>query len=185
MSHSASGRKIVFLVTMLLLAAVVTASVLSARRQSQTPPAKQRRVRDLPEVVSHVPALQIASVNVKNQGTDQASAVVEIFNTSSLPVMSVEISTKNQAGDSGAVNEDGLLDQDHPYVVIAPNGTKTLQMNFSEMVPDAPLVVSAAVFADGSEQGDQWSRDTMRKVRSHRQALRQSERNQTRKEKQR
>jgi hypothetical protein len=112
---------------------------------------------------------------VKNPGTPDAVAEIEILNTSHLPVMCVEISTKNQAGDSGAVNEDGLDDPDKPRVVIPPYGTKTLEMSFSAMVPDAPLVLSAAVFADGSEDGDKWSRDAIRAVRAHYQALRRAE----------
>jgi len=164
-------RKPVFLCLLTLTAAVViTAGVFSAGRQptNQKP---QKQVSTLPPVVSHVPKLKIANFNVKNEGTPAAIAVVEILNTSHLAVMSVEISTRNKQGDSGAVNEDGLLDPDKPRVVIPPYGTTTLEMSFSEMVPDSPLVVSAAVFADSSEEGDKWSLDAMRGVRRHRQEL--------------
>jgi hypothetical protein len=108
---------------------------------------------------------------VKNPATPEATAQVEILNTSHLAVMCVEISTKNAAGDSGAVNEDGLTFPDKPQVVIPPYGKKTLEMRLTNMVPDAPLVLSAAFFADGSEEGDQWSRDAIRTVRAHYHAL--------------
>ena len=170
-----SRKKILVCAGLLTAASVITAGVFSARRQrSSLQP--QRKVVALPPVVSHVRKLQIVNVNVKNFGTPDAIAAVEILNTSHEPVMSIEISTKNQAGDSGAVNEDGLLDPDNPYVVIPPYSTKTLEMSFSEMVPDAPLVLSAAVFGDGSEEGDDWSRDAMRGVRDHRKALMRAER---------
>ena len=169
-------RKWIFLSVIALLAAsVISVGVFSARRQQPNQEKVQKRVLQIPQVISHVPKLHIVSVNVKNPGTPEAVAVVEILNTSHLPVMTFEISTKNEAGDSGAVNEDGLADPDKPYVAIPPYGTKTIEMSFSEMVPDAPLVLSAAVFADGTEEGDQWSRDSIRAVRAHRQALRRAE----------
>jgi len=48
-------------------------------------------------------------------------------------------------------------------------------MTFGEMIADAPIVVSAAVFSDGSEQGEKWSLDAMRGVRERRQLLRKTE----------
>lgn len=170
-------RKLIFLCAgILIVASVVTAAVLTARRQRPNPQKPQKRVVQLPEVVSHVPKLRIVNIDVKNPGTPQASAVVEILNTSNLPVMAVEISTKNQAGDSGAVNSDGLDDPDNPQVVIPPFGTTKLEMNFSEMVPDAPLALSGAVFGDGSEEGDRWSLETMRIFRNKRQQSLRAER---------
>lgn len=176
MSNRIRSRKWIFLSLVTFVAAsVITAGVFSARRQRPNQKA-QKQVIALPPVVSHIKKLQIANIDVKNSGTPNAIAVVEILNTSPLPVMSVEISTKNQAGNSGAVSDEGLLDPDNPRVVIPPYGTSKIEMSFSEMVPDAPLVVSAAVFADGSEEGDKWSLDAMRAVRKHRQELLKSER---------
>ncbi len=175
MLHRIVSRKMILVCAGLLIAtSVISAGVFSALRQrpNQKP---QKQVLELPPVVSHVPKLKIANVSVKNAGTPDAIAVIEILNTSPLDVMSVEISTKNKDGDSGAVGDEGLLDPDKPRVVIPPYGTTKLEMSFSEMVPDAPLVISAAVFADGTEEGDQWSRDAMRSVRSHRQALQRAE----------
>jgi hypothetical protein len=176
MTHRIAKRKWILLsAATLITASIVTAGVLSARRQRPNEKKQPKRVVELPQVISHVPRLNIVGISVKNPGTPDAVAAIEILNTSHLPVMCVEISTKNQAGDSGAVNEDGLDDPDKPRVVIPPYGTKTLEMSFSAMVPDAPLVLSAAVFADGSEDGDKWSRDAIRAVRAHYQALRRAE----------
>ncbi len=163
-----SRRRVFLCLLTLTAAAIITAGVISAGRPptNQKP---QKKVLTLPQVVSHVPKLKIANFEVKNEGTPAATAVIEILNTSPLAVMSVEISTRNKQGDSGAVNEDGLLNPDKPRIVIPPFGTTTLEMSFSEMVPDAPLVLSAAVFEDSSEEGDKWSLDAMRSVRRHRQ----------------
>jgi hypothetical protein len=169
MQYKMLSRKTIFVCAVLLIAAsVITVGVFSAGRQrpNQKP---QKQVVALPEVVSHVPRLRIANISVKNPGTADAVAVIEILNTSPLAVMFLEISTKNKAGDSGAVNEDGLIDPDNPKVVIPPFGTKTLEMSFGEMVPDAPLAVSGAVFADGTEEGDRWSLRLMHVLRKRHQ----------------
>lgn len=174
MQHKDLSRRVILVCAgLLIVASVVTAGAFNARRQrpSQKP---QKKVLTLPPVISHVPKLRIANVNVENPGTPEARAVIEILNTSHLAVMSVEISTKNK-GDSGGVNSDGLNDPDNPRVVIPPFGTTTLRMNFSEMIPDAPLVISAAEFADGTEEGDKWSLRAMQAVRKHRQELRRAD----------
>jgi hypothetical protein len=165
-----SRKRVVLCLLTVTAAVIISVGVFSAGRQA-TNQKPQKQVLTLPPVVSHVPKLKIANFDIKNAGTPAAIAVIEILNTSPLAVMSVEISTRNKQGDSGAVNDDGLLDPDKPRVVIPPYGTTTLEMSFSEMVPDSPLVLSAAVFADSSEEGDKWSLDAMRGVRKHRQEL--------------
>jgi hypothetical protein len=164
----------VLAVTTLLAASTISVAVFSAKRQQPSKQKQQKRVMELPPIVSHVPRLAIASITVRDAGTTDPRAVIEIRNNSDLAVMAVEISTKN-GGDSGAVNADGLDDPDNPKVVIPPHGTTTLEMSFSEMIVDAPLVLSAAVFADGSEDGDKWSFDAMRAVREHHQSLRKAQ----------
>lgn len=168
------SRKPILVCAGLLFAAwIVTGGVFSARQQR--PDKKpQKQVVTLPPVISRVPKLRIANIDVKNPGTPDAIAVIEIVNTSHLAVMSVEISTKNK-GDSGAVNTDGLMDPENPKVVIPPFGTTTIEMSFSEMIPDAPLVVSAAEFADGTAEGEKWSLKAMRAGRKRHQELRLAE----------
>ena len=167
------SRKWLLLVTIVAISSGITIGVFSAKRHASNQ--QQKRVTELPEVKSHAPRLKVAGVSVKNPGTPEAIAVVEIFNNSPLAVMAVEISTKN-GGDSGAVNIDGLTDPENPIVVIEPWGTTKLEMNFGEMIPDAPLVISAAFFADGTEEGDKWSLDIMKKGRPKRLQQMKSER---------
>lgn len=159
------SRKWLLLVGIVVTLSGITVGVFSAKRQTSNP--QQKRVTELPQVISHVPRLSVAGVSVKDPGTPAASAVVEIRNNSPFAVMSVEISTKN-GGDSGAVNTDGLTDPENPIVVIEPWGTTTFEMSFTAMIPDAPLVISAAIFADGTEEGDKWSLDSMKLGRAKR-----------------
>jgi hypothetical protein len=164
MTNRIAKRKwFLLLASMLIGASVVTGSFRPARQvKSQK---KQKRVTELPLVISHVPKLKIVSVVVQDAETSNQIAVVEILNTSPLAVTAVELSTKDKHGDSGAVGEDGLYDPDNPYVVIPPYGTKKMKMGFGAMIADAPLVLSAATFEDGSEEGDKWSLDAMKVFR--------------------
>ena len=159
-----------------LVAVVIAASVLSASTK-QAVQKPQTQVTELPQVISRVPKLRVANITAKNLGTPEAVAVIEILNTSHLQVMSVEISTKKK-GDSGGVSVDGLTDPNNPKVIIAPFGTITLEMPFSNMIPDAPLAISLAEFSDGTAEGDKTALRDLRAVRKHRQDLRRAEKKQ-------
>ena len=163
MKHLPINPKWVLLVAIVAICSGITVGVFSARRQASN--RQQKHVTELPPLKSHVPRLSIAGVSLKTVGTSAPIAVVEISNNSPLAVMAVEISTKNE-GDSGAVNTDGLTDPENPIVVIKPWGTTTLEMSFTQMIPDAPLVISAAIFEDGAEEGDKWSLDAMKRSRA-------------------
>ena len=171
-----SRKGIVLCAGLVLMAVAITASVLSAptKRIIQKP---QKQVTALPEIISHVPKLRVSNVTVTDLGTPEASAAIEILNTSHLAVMSVDISTKNN-GNSGGISVDGLLDPDNPQVVIAPFGTITLHMSFTEMIPNAPLAISAAEFADGTSEGDKAALRELRAARKRWQTLQRAEKKQ-------
>lgn len=113
-------------------------------------------------VSSKVKNIEIVSTKIVNGGTSLAALAVEVRNKSNKPVMQIDM----VAGDGG-VSKNGLTDEDNPIVVISPHGTATLQISFSEMTPGAPVVVSAVVFGDYTEEGDADSLKTMRKIREH------------------
>ncbi|HEY0005029.1 MAG TPA: hypothetical protein VGB17_09485 [Pyrinomonadaceae bacterium] len=135
---------------------------------------EKKLVTKLPSVISHVRDLEVVSATVVGEDTPEATAVVKIRNNSDLGVTAVEISTKNDI-DSGAVNIDGLDDPDNPNVIIRSHETITLKMGLNEMVPDVPLIVSGATYVDGTEDGDAWSINAMRKVRERRHAERKAQ----------
>lgn len=177
MKRPTLSRKWLLSITIVAISGGITVGVFSAKRQASN--GQQKRVTQLPEVKSHVPRLSVAGVSVKYPENAEPIAVVEIRNNSPLAVMAVEISTKN-GGDSGSVGTDGLTDPENLIVVIEPWGTTTLEMSFSEMIPDAPLVISAAIFADGTEEGDRWSLDAMKGSRAkHLQQIKDRQRRRT------
>ncbi|HEX5883100.1 MAG TPA: hypothetical protein VFY67_01010, partial [Pyrinomonadaceae bacterium] len=61
---------------------------------------------------------------------------MEIINNSDKAVTAIDLVCGN-----GAVTKKGLTDEENPIVVIKPYGTTTIEMGFSEMTPNEPLVV--------------------------------------------
>lgn len=134
-----------------------------------------RRVTEMPQVISKVRHLEVTGAALLNEGMSNAAVGVEIRNNSDVAVMAVEISTRDKA-NSAAVTKDGLDDPDNPQVIIEPHGTITMKMGLGEMIPGVPLVVSGATFADGGEDGEEWSLRAMRAVRVRRKAQREARR---------
>lgn len=71
----------------------------------------------------------------------------------------------------GSITRNGLTDDENPVVVMKPNETTTIQMDFSEMTFGAPLVVSAVTYGDGAEEGDAKSLRRMHLARKHDRAV--------------
>jgi hypothetical protein len=155
LSKTLFRRVLVLASAAVLLALLLGSVVTSKKRESQ-----QRKVTSVPPVYSKVKSIEIVSIKTINEGTPTAGVEIEVKNKSNKPVMQIDL----VAGD-GAVTKNGLTDEDNPIVVIEPHGTTKLQMTFSEMSPDAPLVVSAVVFGDYTEEGDADSLKIMRKIR--------------------
>jgi len=147
--------------------AFVTAAVFRVNRQ-QAQVEQQPRVNSMPPYFSRVKDLEIVRASIWLDGPD-AKAVgveVEIKNNSKKDVVAVDL----MCGD-GSITRNGLTDEEHPIVVMHPNETTTIRMDFSEMTFGAPLVVSAVTYADGTEEGDQKSLRRMHLAREHDRAV--------------
>ena len=124
---------------MLIAALLISAVVFSAKRQQPNKQVEQQpRVNYMPPLFSKVKNLEIVRASIINPGTAAAGVEVEIKNNSNKDVMAVDL----VCGD-GSITRNGLTDEEHPIVVIKPNDTTTIRMNFGEMTFGAPLVVSA------------------------------------------
>jgi hypothetical protein len=137
----------------------VSVAVLSARRQSQQKQPKDW-LRSIPKVESKVENLQIINLRVVGTGTDTAGVAFEVLNNSEHGVMSIEISCGQHS-----IAQDGLQDEEKPTVIIKPYGTFPAEMS-GELEPNKPLVITAAIFEDGKEEGVKDSLELMHKVRT-------------------
>ena len=147
-------------------ASIVVSVVLSKRSES-----RRQKVASIPPAYSIIKTLQIVGVKPINEGTPAAGVAVEIRNNSDKDVMAVDL-----VCGEGAVTKNGLTDEENPITVIKPYGTVTIDMTFSEMSFGAPLVVSAATYADGTEEGEEESLRIMHRIRDRDRARLKAER---------
>jgi hypothetical protein len=144
---------------MVVTALVVSVVVLSAKRQET----KQQHPKDwlssIPQVMSKVKDLEIINARIVRTG-DELGVAFEIRNNSDRAVMAVNIT----CGEAG-ISKDGLQDEENPTVIIEPHGTLEAEMN-DELAGDTPIVISAATFQDGKEEGIESSVKLMQKIRA-------------------
>ena len=119
--------------------------------------------------MSKVKDLEIINARIVRAGSDAPGVAFEIRNNSHRAVMAVSITC---GGPS--ITKDGLDDEEHPTVIIEPYGTLTAEMN-DELTRDAPIVISAATFEDGTEEGAESSLKRMHAMRAHERARRKAE----------
>jgi hypothetical protein len=159
---------------MLVATLLVSVGVSSARRQrlnstQQRPPTKEW-LFSLPAVRSNVKDLEIINQRIIRSGTELPGVAFEILNKSDRPVMAISISCAKSS-----ISKDGLEDEANPIVIIEPHGTLTAEMS-DELVPDFPIVITAATFQDGKEEGDTISKELMQKLRARERARHKRER---------
>jgi hypothetical protein len=79
--------------------------------------------------------------------------------------MAVEVSC-----GEGSIATDGLEDDENPTVIIEPHSTLSAEMN-DELTPGHPIVITAAVFDDGKEEGEKSSLELMHRIRLRQRAM--------------
>jgi hypothetical protein len=166
MTNRTPRRKSFFLLVVAMVGAalVISVVVFSAKRQEPKQLHPKDWLSSIPPVMSKVKDLEIINARIIRPGSDAPGVAFEIRNNSERAVMAVAI----RCGESG-ISQDGLEDEDNPTVIIEPHGTLTAVM-YDELTRDAPIVISAATFADGTEEGSESSVKLMQRVRAHERA---------------
>jgi hypothetical protein len=161
------GKVSLALVLLLPLAAGAGAAAFTAaRRQQQREP---RKVYLPKKFLSEVRHLKVESHRVEEEGTPEAKLRVVIRNKSSLAVTKVSVTI----GDL-SVGHDGGASVDEPETVIEPLGTKEITIPLSNFIDDSPLVISEAIYADGTEEGREqllrWTHESWKRAKEKRAA---------------
>jgi hypothetical protein len=131
-------------VLLLSLLAVAGAAALTAVRRPQERP----QVYVPKRFVSEVKKLKVESHRIENEGTPEARLVAVIRNKSDLAVTKVSVTVADLT-----VSRDGGYDHDEPVVVIEPYGAEEFSIPLTNFIDDSPFVISAAIYADGTEEG--------------------------------
>lgn len=148
------------LVSVLFVAVLSVVGVVAIKRQQDSD--------RTPKVISKVKALEVLSVTVKGEGEPDAVLAVVIRNNSDQTVVAVTLESGDHKDSSGiAVN--GFHGSDEPpFPIIVPHGIKTIELLVSNLLPRKPIKVSGAIYADGTEEGEETTLVSMRKLREHR-----------------
>jgi hypothetical protein len=140
-----SPRKVIYASILLcLLAATAGVLAYTTSRPRQGP----RKIHVPKRFLSEVKKLKVESHWIENEGTPQAQLVVVIRNKSDLGVTSVDVSIADLT-----VGRDGGYNHDEPVNIIEPYGTVEFSIPLTNFIDNSPLVISSAIYADGTEEG--------------------------------
>ena len=130
---------------LLLLAAAGATAFTAARRQQQQEP---RKVYVPKKFLSEVKHLKVESHWIEKEGTPEASLHVVIRNKSALAVTRVSVTISDLT-----ISHNGGFYDEEAEPVIEPYGMEEFSIGLTNFIDDSPFVISAAIYADGTEEG--------------------------------
>ena len=139
-------QKSLILISSCVLVVAGVAGAVMARRQT-------REVK-LPKVISKVKNLEVIGVGVCREGEPTAALAVEIYNKSDKPVTAFSVESGDEKDASG-IDINGDISDDPPTAVIEPHGIRTVELPVSDIHPGKPVKVGGAIYADGTEDGEE------------------------------
>jgi hypothetical protein len=128
---------------------------------------KRQTVDTLPLIISQVTGIEVVKATLKNPGTANPIAVLEIKNNSNKPVIAVSVEI-GEPEEADGITANGFNEGDEsPDVVIEPHGFITLELPLNNAKPGDPIRVSGVVYADDSEDGEKTALETIHAQREH------------------
>jgi hypothetical protein len=146
--HSPPLKVVLVVGTLALIVASVAGALAGKKMGRQRPAPIRNQLKTLPPVSSKIPNIEVLNASLKWPEQSDAEATVEVRNNSYRDITAITLTC-----GEGGVMTNGLVDPDNPHVVIPAYGTKTLEMNLSEMTPGCSLMVSGVTYGDGGEEG--------------------------------
>jgi hypothetical protein len=168
---SLTVRKGVFVISLSVFATSIVSFAVFSKSTSQQPEKKNPRtyqaaqVTAAPQVISKIKGLQITSVTLINQGQPEAAVAIDVTNNRDEAVMALDFVSGR--GTSSGLGIDGLLLEGESQTIIPPHTLKTFQWSLGEIMEGHPVILAAAIFADGKEEGDKRSLNGIKVHRKH------------------
>ena len=159
MTHTKNLRRLLFLSTFLVISSAIAAGVYTRTSTSQKKTKGYGRtyqaasVTTAPPVVSNIDGLEISSVSLINGGTSEAALAIDVTNKRNEDVMALDF-IAGKSGDYSGMAMDGLLEEDAPRVIIPRHTLMTFNWHLAAIFEGETVVLAAAIFADGKEEGD-------------------------------
>ncbi|HEX8068562.1 MAG TPA: hypothetical protein VF546_01335 [Pyrinomonadaceae bacterium] len=133
---------------MIIVTVIVSAISITAKAPPAAPQAAQAGGAELPPITSKIKRLKVVRTTVRHPESRGASVVLELENDSDLPVIALTVSFGNKS-----ISKDGGMFSDPPEVVIPPHETHRFSIVLRDLDKRIPVVVSAVIYADGTEEG--------------------------------
>jgi len=115
----------------------------------------------LPVIISKSKNLEVVGVTILNEGEPHAAVALEVRNNSDKAVIAVAIVSGDDKDASGITTNGFPEGDDPPFIVMEPYGTRTFEMPLSNLLPGKPLKIGGVAYADGTEEGDKMTLETM------------------------
>jgi hypothetical protein len=131
-----------------LLAAAGVTAFTTPRRQQEPRQQEPGKVYVPKRFLSEVKNLKVERHWIENDGTPDAALVVIIRNKSFLVVTQVSVTIADLT-----VSRDGGAESDEPQTVIEPYATAQFSIPINNFIDNSPFVISAAIYADGTDEG--------------------------------
>src|SRR5687767_8697477 len=122
---------------------------------------------EVPSVISQVKALEVIRWDLVDAGARHATVLVKIKNNSGKPIIAVTLESGNDKDASG-VTLSGIHEGDKtPSVVVKTDETFEVRFALSNVVKGCPIRVAGVFYADGTEDGDEKTLESMRRQREY------------------
>ena len=160
-----SGKRLPNYIFIVVIASVsfTTLMIIATPKLSVSEKLQQtKQLAEIPKVISQVKDLEVISTTIKRQGESDAVVAIEIRNNSDKPIIAIAIESGDKKDASG-VSADGFRGEDQtPSIILPPHGTIVMEMPVSNLLPGKPLKVAGVMYLDGTEDGDELTRKTLR-----------------------
>jgi hypothetical protein len=148
---------VIALVAVTSLLAIASPPLRNSGKQGET-----KQIEVMPKVISRVKALEVVNTYVIRQGEPGAAVVIEIRNNSEKPVIAIAVESGDEKDASG-ISTDGYKGEgETPTVILPPQGTIKMEMLINNLLPGKPLKIAGVMYLDGTEDGDEITRKTLR-----------------------
>lgn len=164
----------------ILIGVLIGASIFGvrsiAKRFAKPDPFPQQRqsAKYIPEITSCVKKVSVARTELVNGDTSEAAVLIGIENKSQIGIVAIIVESVGEK-ETFETTLRGSFETDPPATVINPGGVGTLQIAMANVFAGAPLRISGAVYADGTEEGCERGLKTLRQVKEHEKSKRKDQ----------
>ena len=122
---------------------------------------------EVPAVISQVKALEVIQWDLVDAGAPHAGVLIKIKNNSAKAIIAVTLESGNDKDASG-LTLSGIHEGDKPpSVVVKLDETFEVRFALSSVYKGCPIRVAGVFYADGTEDGDEKTLESMRSRKEH------------------